>query len=104
MLFLMLFDIRIKNKIARTVLKHLSNGTFAAYLISYLFDSVYYKRLNNDYATVEERFRHVPGTIAKTVFWSLLCGVLIQWGYDFTIFLLRRRKAQKARLQAINDT
>ena len=104
MLFLLLFDIRIKNKIARAVLKHLSNGTFAAYLISYLFDSVYYKRLNNDYATVEERFRHVPGTIAKTVFWSLLCGVLIQWGYDFTIFLLRRRKAQKARLQAINDT
>ena len=103
MLFLMLFDIRIKNKIVCAILKQLSNATFAAYLISYLFDSVYYKRLNADYQSVEERFRHVPAVVVKTVLWSLLCGLLIQWGYEIGVRLIRKRKAEKARHRAVND-
>ena len=103
MLFLMLFDIRIRNKIAAEILKRLSNATFAAYLISYLFDSVQYKRLNQDYLLIEERFHHVPGAIVKTFFWSLVCGLLIQGLYDLTMSLLRKRKRRKARHMPKNE-
>ena len=96
MLFLMLFDLKIRSKTLCAVLKRLSNATFAAYLISYLFDSVQYKKLNNEIPTIEARFRHVPGVIAKTVFWSMLCGLLIQGGYDLSVFLIRNLKARKS--------
>lgn len=95
-LFLLLFDIRIRSKTVCAVLKRLSNATFAAYLISYLFDCMQYIQLNEKYQSVPERFRHVPAAIAKTVFWSLLCGLLIQGGYDFAVMLIRRRKARKS--------
>ena len=103
MVFLMLFDLRVRNRIAAGILKKLSNATFAAYLISYLFDSVQYKRLNENYPLIEERFHHVPGAIVKTFFCSLLCGLLIQGLYELTVTVYRNRKARKTRHMPKNN-
>ncbi len=104
MLFLMLFDIRIRSKTACAVLKRLSNATFAAYLISYIFDCITYRRLNETYQAVPERFRHVPFAVAKNVFWSMLCGLVIQGGYDLAVLLIRKRKVQKSACRAENQS
>lgn len=99
-LFLMLFDVRIRSKTVCSVLKRLSNATFAAYLISYVFDCITYSKLNVKFQAVPDRFRHVPFAVAKNVFLSLLCGLVIQGGYDLLLLLIRNRRAQKPARQA----
>ena len=75
MLFLLLFDIRIHNRFLTAVLQRLSNATYPAYLISFVFDAIFYKKLNTTYSTVIMRFQHIIPVITKVFVCSMLSGL-----------------------------
>ncbi len=82
MMFLLLFDIRIKNPLIAKWLSTLSNATFGAYLISYVFDCIAYKKLNESVAEVPKRFWYAPIVVLFVFTCSMLSGLLLQWLYD----------------------
>lgn len=82
MLFLMLFDIPCRSRRMAGILQRLSNATFAAYLISYVFDHAFYTKLNAKIEDVPARFAHAPAIVTGVFFCSMASGLLIQGGYD----------------------
>lgn len=90
MLFLLLFDIPCRNATAARILQILSNATFAAYLISYIFDMMVYDRLRLRVGDVTERFRYAPLTVTAVFICSMAAGVLLQGAYDLGEQLVHR--------------
>ena len=100
-LFLLLFDIRSRSKTGSLILQVFSKGTFCAFLFSYIFDSIAYRKLNRTIAAVPERFRYAPLVILFVFSCSIVSGVLIQGLYDLIVFLVtaphrKRKKAGKS--------
>ena len=98
--FLLLFDIRIKNKRAVKILSQLSNATFAAYLISYVFDALFYQKLIHSVAEIRDRFRYAPLIVPAVFILSMLSGLLIETVYELAarrvkkdLATIRQRKA-----------
>lgn len=77
-IFLLLFDITIRNKVAEFIIKQLSGATFALYLISYVFDNKYYAEFNAKYPDVYERWKHSYEIVGKNFLYALLCALVIQ--------------------------
>ncbi|MCQ2417664.1 MAG: acyltransferase [Oscillospiraceae bacterium] len=88
-LFLILFDLRCSKPLIKKCFAVISNGTFAAYLFSYIFDIFAYKKLFASYTTIQEYFRHAPITIARVIFPSLICGILLQCIYDKIVLIMK---------------
>lgn len=82
MIFLLLFDIPVKKPKTAQILSTLSNATFAAYLISYVFDCMIYKKLNESVTEVPKRFWFAPLVVLTVFICSMLSGLLLQWLYD----------------------
>lgn len=98
MLFLLLFDIRCQNRLLAWILTHISNATFAAYLVSYVFDSTFYTRLNAQIAEVPARFAYAPAVIICVFVCSICSGLVIQGLYDLCAKRLHRnRKMQTSK-------
>ena len=92
MLFLLLFDIHCKNRVVSKILQRISNATFAAYLISYVFDCIFYGRIYARIDDIPARFAYAPATIICVFSCSMVSGLILQGGYDFCEKRLRRRK------------
>lgn len=90
MLFLLLFDIRCKNRLLAGILSRVSNATFAAYLVSYVFDSAFYSRLNAKIPEVPARFAYAPAIVICVFVCSICSGMLIQGLYERCAKRLRR--------------
>lgn len=84
-IFLLLFDISCSNKWVIRILSILSNATFAAYLISYVFDNTFYLTLCSNVLTVSERFelQNMIPTILKIFGCAMGSGLLLQGVYTF---------------------
>ena len=82
MLFLLLFDITIKKPRTAKMLSTLSNATFAAYLISYVFDCIAYRHLNESVKEIPKRFWFAPLVVPFVFICSMLSGLLIERIYE----------------------
>lgn len=82
MVFLVLFDLTCRWKLLSKLLQVLSSATFAAYLISYIFDSVYYTAMTISIPDVQSRFPHAPRTVIEIFVLSLTSGIIIQYTYQ----------------------
>ena len=82
MLFLLLFDITIKKPRTAKMLSTLSNATFAAYLISYVFDCIVYRHLNESVKEIPKRFWFAPLVVPFVFICSMLSGLLIERIYE----------------------
>ncbi|MBQ5334579.1 MAG: acyltransferase family protein [Oscillospiraceae bacterium] len=106
MIFLLLFDITCKNKYVRYILKTLGNATFAAYLISYIFDQKTYRAFVQripqltDHAEMPERCRQWYTCVIPNFLKAMLCGLILQGVYNlcdkFIRKIMRNAKANKA--------
>ena len=101
MIFLLLFDITLKKPRTVRILSALSNATFAAYLISYVFDGLFYSKLNQKVTEVRDRFRYAPLIVPAVFILSMLSGLLIQGIYHIAerrvtkdIATIRKRRAR----------
>lgn len=81
-IFLLFFDISIKNRIVSKILTVLGKSTLGCYLVSYVFDSLNYADFNSKYGTVGERLDHVFPLILKIFGLSMLCGVGLHLLYE----------------------
>lgn len=89
-IFLLLFDITIRNKVAEFIIKQLSGATFALYLISYVFDNKNYAEFNAKYPDVYERWKHSYEIIGKNFLYSLICALVIQNLYKLCEFGVKK--------------
>lgn len=92
-IFLLLFDITIRNKVAEFIIKQLSGATFALYLISYVFDNKYYAEFNAKYPDVYERWKHSYEIVGKNFLCALLCALVIQNLYKLCEFGVKKLAA-----------
>ena len=78
-IFILLHDIKFKNKILVKVLSIIAQTSLLTYLMSRIFDLEYYDAFNNKYAFPDFllRFRHIYEIVPKVYFLSLLCSLLI---------------------------
>ncbi|MBR3269009.1 MAG: acyltransferase [Oscillospiraceae bacterium] len=93
MLFLILFDIRSKNPILIQIIKFISEATFACYLISYIFDTMFYSpdsTFGKKYHTVPERWSHAYTVIPKIFLASMGIALLIQAVYTLGDWVVRK--------------
>ena len=91
MLFLVVFDIQSKNKTLITVVKFISEATFACYLVSYVFDSIYYAKFSIKYLTVAERCSHAYEVIPKVFFSAMGVALCIQAVYSICDWIIRKK-------------
>ena len=94
-LFLILFDIRSNNKVLGKILKFISESTFACYLISYIFDTIFYTTIVGTYPSMQERWSHAPSYIAKIFGCSMLCAMVLQALYNLGNLIVRKIIASK---------
>ncbi|MCR4795590.1 MAG: acyltransferase family protein [Ruminococcus sp.] len=110
--FLLLFDITTTNKGVKFVLRQISGVTLSLYMISYIFDNMFYGgwQMNETsvrhqgfcekYLTVGERLEHWYEIIPKVFFCSLICAIIIHKLYDGAAYLVKQGieaiKAEKA--------
>ena len=88
--FMLLFDIKIKNKVVIFILRQLSGVTFGTYLISYIFDANNYPAFNEKYPEVYDRWTHAIEIVGKNFLLSLLCGLIIHNLYNLCEFLIKK--------------
>ena len=96
-IFLLLFDITCSNKIVIKILSIISNATFAAYLISYVFDNTFYLTLCSNVLTVQERFevQNMLPTILKIFGCAMGSGLLLQGVYTFFEWGIKKLRTPK---------
>lgn len=101
-IFLLLFDITTTNKKVIFVLRQLSGVTLSLYLISYVFDNMFYNGwqlnetsarhsgFNQKYLEVGDRLAHWYEIIPKVFICSLICAIIIHKLYDLCAFLVKQ--------------
>lgn len=92
-IFLLLFDITIKNPRVNKILSTLSNATFAAYLISYVFDGLFYNKLVKAVPEIPARFKYAPLIVPGVFILSMLSGLILQGLYDLAASRVRKDTA-----------
>lgn len=96
MIFLLLFDITCKNKVVRFILKTVGNATFAAYLISYIFDQKTYRAFVQripqltDHAEMPDRCRQWYTCVLPVFLKAMLCGLVLQGVYSICEKYIRK--------------
>lgn len=85
LVFNLLLNIKIKgnNKIIKNIFTILSNACLGAYLISCIFDEIYYDYLNNWIPKIKDRFIYAPIIVLCVFISSLLLSILINVLYKF---------------------
>ena len=83
LVFNILLTVKISNsKTKAFILKTLSDACLGAYLISCIFDNIYYKKLANMIPIVKDRFIYAPILIILVFISSLLSSILINLFYN----------------------
>ena len=99
-IFLLLFDIDIRNVAAAKVLSVLSETTLLTYLLSVIFDSRYYGTFNMKYQYPDFmlRFRHFHEIVPKVYIFSLISAFAVLIFYKlcgYTIIYLRQKRTEQ---------
>ncbi len=96
LVFNLLLNINIKeSKITNEILKYMSNACLGAYLISCMFDKIYYKKLNLLIPNVKDRFVFAPILVVLSFISSMILSILINIIYNYIekiIKYIRNRK------------
>lgn len=93
LVFNLLLNIKINdNKTKSFILKTLSDACLGAYLISCIFDNIYYDKLANIIPIVKDRFIYAPILIILVFISSLLSSILINIFYNLIKFLCKKIK------------
>lgn len=77
--FNLLLKIRFKNesKLISNIIEKISNACFGAYLISCVFDTIYYQRLKENVPLLKDRFNYAPIIIILVFINSIVVSIII---------------------------
>ena len=106
-IFLLLFDITVKNKYVALVLRLIGESTLGCYLISYVFDSHFYQKHSGKFPEIADRMSHFYEPIAKVFLCSMSFALILHGIYNvcdsLVRMIIRKRKASKAEALAEPD-
>lgn len=88
-IFLLLFDITVKNKFVSLILKLFSGATLSCYLISYVFDNHFYQQHSAKFPDVADRMSHFYEPIAKVFLCSMSFALILHAIYNICDSLVR---------------
>lgn len=90
--FNLMLKIKFKNdnKARSYILKTLSDACLGAYLISCIFDKIYYNKLKTLILDVQDRFIYAPVIILAVLFSSLVTSIIINLIYKTIMNLLKK--------------
>jgi len=103
-IFLLIFDITVKNKHIAAFLKIFGESTFASYLISYVFDRIYYESFGAQYPTFAERWSHAPLIICKVFFSAIAIAIVIQIAYNTCDSQIRKLYRKSKENKSVQET
>lgn len=103
-IFLLLFDIDIRNGIAAKLLSLLSETTLLTYMLSVIFDSKLYGEFNYKYPYPDFmlRYRHICEIVPKVYIYSLISAFAVLIVYKFgerTNRYLKKRRSNEISIQ-----
>ncbi len=78
-------NFKIKNEKVRYFLKKMSDATLGAYLLSRIFDYIFYDKLCASFPVIEDRFIYAPIIIICIFFLSLLLSVIVNFIHDIIV-------------------
>ena len=84
LVFSFLLNINVKeNKKKELVLKYMSNACLGAYLISCMFDKIYYKKLEIIVPNVKDRFIYMHIMVLASFASSMILSIIINKVYEY---------------------
>lgn len=102
LVFILLYNVKIKGNIIKSIFKVVSNVTFGLYLFSYIFDKVIY---NNYALNIHGSKNYLLGLILYTpiiLFLSFICAyildIIIKWSYKIIDNLKKEHEKRYANL------
>lgn len=96
-LFLLLYDLDIKNGFLREVLKSISKKTLDIYMISYLFDLMFYPILKKATPDFLSRIKYAPIMVIAVFACAYAYASLKDIVFDAVIFLWNKAYSERAR-------
>ncbi len=92
--FNLLLKIKFKkdNRVRSNVLKLLSNTCLGAYLISCIFDNIYYDRLKILVPVMQDRFIYAPIMVILVLISSLFVSIIINLFYNMIALIIGKVK------------
>lgn len=104
---LLKFKLKKENKTVNSILKSLSELCLGAYLVSCIFDNIYYTYLNNKILLTTDRFIYAPLIVIASFISSFILSYLINSIYKICthiinkIFILFKQKVDKIKFQMV---
>lgn len=83
------FNFKIRSERVKYILKKLSDATFGAYLLSRIFDYIFYDKLCLIFPIIEDRFIYAPIIVVCIFFLSLLLSVVVNFIQDIIVRLFK---------------
>jgi len=97
--FLANIDLRKLPATAQKWLSRISGWCMGAYLVSWIFDQIFYKILHKYAPTLEEKIKYFIIIVPAVYICSLVLSALLNTAYDFIAKILHRFMAKKEKVQ-----
>ena len=96
LVFSLLLQIKVEySKGKEKFLKTISNACLGAYLISCIFDKIYYDILCSKIINVKDRFLYAPLMVILVFVSSIILALIIDFIYDRILYVVRMMKGDK---------
>ena len=84
--FNLLLKIKLKsdNKFLKTTFREMSEATFGAYLLSWIYDTIIYGKLNGKILLMRDKFAWYVAIVIVVYTLSIISGIIINKIYSFT--------------------
>lgn len=92
--FILKIQFNKDNFIRSTILKYISNACLGAYLISCIFDNLYYEILNTKFINFTEKIKYAPLIILASFTSSIILSLILNFIYSILSKLLNTIKAR----------
>lgn len=89
-LFLRKLDLSRTPKAVATVLMKISEWSFGAYLLSWIFDNIFYPKLNNAVPNIADRFKYYVIMVPIVLVCSLLLSAVANFIYKLAEFAVNK--------------
>lgn len=80
-IFLLLYKVTISNNIIKNLIESISNCTLSIYLISWIFDTIIYKKLNVMFNSVQTKMPYYFIAVLAIFILSYLTSLFVIWSY-----------------------
>jgi surface polysaccharide O-acyltransferase-like enzyme len=95
LIFLELYTFNISNKMIKRFIESVSKCSLSIYLLSWIFDTVVYKVLNEKIATVPEKLPYYFVAVPLVFVSSYFVAFLVNWSYEFLSRIYKLYKKRK---------